>query len=455
LKVLQVSTADIASGAELVAMNLHLGLRRRGCRTWLVVGEKRSSVDGVIQFDNDAARRAWARFWIHLGQRSGRVLGDNRVGRRLRRLLGYRIGQPGRWWQVDRGWEDMDFPATAQLLDLTPERPDILHCNNLHGAYFDLRCLPALARQVPVVMTIHDFWPLTGHCGGPVDCTRWQIGCGQCPDLTLYPPLKRDNTAANYQRKRAIFSAARVHPICTSQWMRRCLETSPLASVAEQARVIHLGIDTAIFRPAPDRAAVRQQLNLPVDAAIVLFAASTGKKNPFKDYATIAAATRQVAERGVGKPLWFLLVGGEPTREQLGSATVFGVGHIHDRQTLAKCYQAADLFMHATLADTWGLTITEALGCGTPVVATQVGGIPEQVLDGQTGLLVPSRDAKAFADAVHHLLTDEPLRKRMSQEAVKLVQQRFELTRQIDQYLDAFHDIRATWLRQRSAAAPD
>ena len=449
LKILQVSTADLASGAEAVAMGLHLGLRRRGCQTWLAVGERRTSIDGVLLMDNDAERSAWARFWIRAGQRLGRLFGHGRLGQRVRTLLGYRVGQPARWWQVDQGWEDMDFPATARLLDLPPERPDLLHGNNLHGAYFDLRRLPDLARQVPIALTLHDFWSLTGHCGSPMGCTRWQIGCGQCPDLTLYPPVKRDNTAANYRRKREAFTAARVFPICTSQWMRRCIETSPLSAVADQARVIHLGVDTTVFRPAADRSAARRRLGLPEDAAVVMFAASTGKKNPFKDYATLEKATRQVAERGVGRPLWFLLVGGEPVRERLGPATVLGLGHLHDREEMAGCYQSADVFMHATLADTWGLTITEALACGTPVVATALGGIPEQVIDGATGLLAPLRDAEAFAAAVHRLLTDEPLRQRLGRQAAELAQQRFDVERQIDEYLEAFHDIRAAWEQQR------
>jgi glycosyltransferase involved in cell wall biosynthesis len=65
--------------------------------------------------------------------------------------------------------------------------------------------------------------------------------------------------------------------------------------------------------------------------------------------------------------------------EDVGGAELRFVPYQKDPETVARCYQAADVYVHAACAEVWGLTITEALACGTPVVATAVGGIPEQV----------------------------------------------------------------------------
>src|SRR4029079_4578923 len=85
------------------------------------------------------------------------------------------------------GLEDFDYPNSVELLRFLPQKPDLLHCHNLHGNYFDLRALAGLSRQIPTVLTLHDAWLLSGHCAHSFECERWTIGCGECPDLTIYP----------------------------------------------------------------------------------------------------------------------------------------------------------------------------------------------------------------------------------------------------------------------------
>ena len=51
---------------------------------------------------------------------------------------------------------------------------------------------------MPVALTLHDEWLLTGHCAYTLGCERWRIGCGRCPDLTIYPAIRRDSTAENF-----------------------------------------------------------------------------------------------------------------------------------------------------------------------------------------------------------------------------------------------------------------
>jgi glycosyltransferase involved in cell wall biosynthesis len=136
-----------------------------------------------------------------------------------------------------------------------------------------------------------------------------------------------------------------------------------------------------------------------------------------------------------------------------------------DFHVVAQYYQAADLYLHAAHADTFPNTVLEALACGTPVVATAVGGIPEQVkgLDAAggplaalncrsvgeaTGILVPARDAQGMAHGCLRLLDDPALHRRLSTNAVHEVRQRFDLQRQVDQYLEWYHHV----LQNRSAA---
>jgi glycosyltransferase involved in cell wall biosynthesis len=122
---------------------------------------------------------------------------------------------------------------------------------------------------------------------------------------------------------------------------------------------------------------------------------------------------------------------------------------------LAQYYQAADVCLHAARADTFPTTVLESLACGTPVVASAVGGIPEQVrsltsLHGlgraadageATGALVAPGDAEGMGRVVADLLTRADLRARLAGNAVRDARQRFGLDRQRDAYLEWYDEL--------------
>src|SRR5262249_10828825 len=139
---------------------------------------------------------------------------------------------------------------------------DIVHAHNLHGYYFDLRILPELSGKIPLVLTLHDAWLLSGHCAHSFDCMRWQIGCGQCPDLSIYPPIKRDATSFNWRRKQQIFAQSKLYITTPSEWLMRRAQASILAPAIQDARVIPNGVDLGIFRPSRDRDKMRYRLGL-------------------------------------------------------------------------------------------------------------------------------------------------------------------------------------------------
>src|SRR5262249_17124394 len=129
------------------------------------------------------------------------------------------LSEPGRWLDHQLGIENFRFPGTKRLLTLADKQPSILHLHNLHGGYFDLPILPWISQQVPTVVTLHDAWLLSGHCAHSFACEKWRTGCGECPDLTIYPEIRRDATRYNWQRKREIYSRSRLYVSTPSQWL--------------------------------------------------------------------------------------------------------------------------------------------------------------------------------------------------------------------------------------------
>jgi glycosyltransferase involved in cell wall biosynthesis len=218
------------------------------------------------------------------------------------------------------------------------------------------------------------------------------------------------------------------------------VEQSMLAAGVIEARIIPNGVDLSIFHPAAPGAA-RAALEISPAARVVLFAAQAPRQNVWKDYQTVQDAVALIAERIKGDRLVFLALGQDPAPEQIGPVDVRFVSYQTDLESVASCYQAADVYVHAARADTFPNTVLEALACGTPVVATAVGGIPEQIDDGLTGFLVPAGDAHALADRLTQLLADAALRRRMATRGVETARREFDVRQQADAYLGWYHEL--------------
>jgi len=263
LTVLQVSTSDHYGGAQSVAFNLFQHYRARGLRSYLAVGRKREEDRNVVVISNWKSRGTWERSWLRL-QRWAAIRGL-RIIRRLARSL----ANPIEVISAMRGVEHFNYPGTRHLLDLVPRRPDVVHCHNLHGGYFDLRYLPEFSHQIPTLLTLHDAWLLGGGCIHSFDCDRWRTGCGRCPQLSSRPPFRADGTARNWRRKAGIYERSRVFVATPCHWLLRKVEQSELASAVVEGRVIPNGVDLTCFSPG-DRRAARTAIGLPADAAILL-----------------------------------------------------------------------------------------------------------------------------------------------------------------------------------------
>jgi D-inositol-3-phosphate glycosyltransferase len=193
--------------------------------------------------------------------------------------------------------------------------------------------------------------------------------------------------------------------------------------------VVAPGVDLGLFHPPADpaaRAAVRRRLGLPTDRPVALFA---GRVQPLKGPDVLVRALAVLAARGGPVPLLVILGGasGRLTAVRELEALAASTGVAADtvvrppvsRAELADWYAAADLVAMPSRSESFGLVAAEAQACGTPVVASAVGGLRTVVQDGVTGRLVGSHDAEPWADALAALVADEAGRQRMSRAAAR------------------------------------
>jgi len=154
----------------------------------------------------------------------------------------------------------------------------------------------------------------------------------------------------------------------------------------------------------------------------------------------------------------FLNLGDSSPDEQIGEKTrVVYVPFQENIEMVARYYQAADVYVHAAKADTFPNSVLESLACGIPVVATAVGGIPEQIKgliqeyasdaynrsdsSEATGILVPAGHAQSMAEAMRLLLTNEKLRLQLGKNACRDASAHFGLQRHVTDYLDWYAEI--------------
>ena len=413
MNILMLNTYDRGGGAEQVACDLFHAYRGAGHDARMLVRYQWTTDHNISTLNPYQGTYFWSGMCAKLENiisKQSSFYGKFHWLDWLRRTA-----FPKRWLDHLSGAADFNYPSSWNLLD-DEWKPDIIHAHNLHGDYFDLRAFEMLGQRIPIVWTLHDTWAFTGHCAHFLECERWLSGCGHCPDLKRPPSILLDGSAKNYQTKKMIYEKSKFAVAAPSHWMMSNVERSILRD--KEKRVIPNGIDLSIFKRGNKQFA-RRALGLPGEAFICLYVSSFGAQtNPYKDYTTISRTVEILTS--IIPDIFFICIGGS-TLQTRQSHSLF-TGFVDDRNLMALYYQASDILLHAANAENFPCALLEAMACGTAVVATAIGGISEQIENGQTGFLVPRKDADEMARIVLLLQKNPPLLAEVSQNASKVAQ---------------------------------
>src|SRR5262249_36547545 len=167
------------------------------------------------------------------------------------------------------------------------------------------------------------------------------------------------------------------------------------------------GIDTRVFKPR-DKELCRKQLGLPADVFVI----ATGGASLTDENKNVPWLLEQLSALPDLDDV-IILAFGEGAAPVPDRLNVRFTGGMSDRCDLARLLSAADVFVTASLMETYGLTLVEAMACGIPVVAFRVGGIPEAAPDGQGAILCPSQDGAALLAAITNLRKSPELREKL------------------------------------------
>lgn len=352
------------------------------------------------------------------------------------------------WVDAGRRWQALlaDYPErpgnleiftdTASTLDVDDipgiHEADVVHLHWVAGMIDFSSPLGALSAR-PVVWTLHDMNPFTGGCHYSAGCERWAEGCGMCPALGS---TRRDDIShAAWRTRHAAYGALRPEVVTPSRWLGGLASRSPLFS-GRRVRVIPNGLDTEGFRPWPTPA-IREGLGVPQDAFVVLFGAAS-VANHRKGFRQLVRALEELQSLG-RVPNAVLGVFG-----QWGGAAprlpfpVMEFGYVHDERTLAALYSMADMVLIPSLEDNLPSVVLEALACGTPVGAFDVGGMPDMVDHRATGWLARPYDARDLASGIVWANAMKERDPALGVRCRTTVLERFSLTGQVQAYRDLY-----------------
>ncbi len=307
-----------------------------------------------------------------------------------------------------------------------------LHC--LHGGFFSYLALPELTQSKPTVLVLHDMWPFTGHCTYSLDCERWKTGCGKCPYPKTSDAIERDSTHIEWKLKNWVYGRSKLTLICPSRWIAEQAQQSML----NRFPIHHIphGVDVETFQPL-DREQCRSMLGITPGKKVLMFAAVQLNEQR-KGGDLLVKALRDLPESLKSETELLLLGEGSGKVAQAAGIPAISLGYLKNTRMMAIAYAAADLFLCPTRAEVLGLVILESMACGTPVVAFNVGGVPDLVRPNLTGYLAKPEDATDFRDGIVQLLEADAQRAQLRQHCRAIVLAEYTLELQIQRYLELY-----------------
>lgn len=314
---------------------------------------------------------------------------------------------------------------------------DIINLHWVNGGFISLKSLEKLVDlKKPIVWTLHDMWAITGGCHHAADCEKFTFNCSNCPCLRING--QKDISNFVFNKKQLLFNNSNISVISCSNWLSNKVASSKLLG-NKKIFTIPNPLDTSKFKPMEKQKA-REKLILPKGKHLILIGAMN-VNNVWKgfDYLIKAINLMHQSNPELNKIIE-LVVFGKSTKKILTKIPfhVHQLGELKNEDEIIYAYNSADVYVAPSLQDNLPNTVMEAMACGVPVVAFNVGGIPDMVDHNINGILVEPRSSEALANGIKLLLTDDNLRKTFSVNARDKVVKNFDEKIVAEQYLKVY-----------------
>ena len=412
MNLLILNTFDNQGGAAIATYRLHRGLRSIGVNSHLLVQSKKTEDYSVI----------------------GPVSKWQKVIAILRPYLdGFATYFYSKHQKVPFSSAWLPEKLTSKVAKL---KPDIVHLFWVNGGFLRIETLKNFKQ--PIVWTLHDMWPFTGGCHYDDECGKFHQSCGNCP--VLNSEHEQDLSRRILKRKQKSWEDVPIIVVATSHWLADMARSSSIFR-DQRIEVIPNGIDTEIYKPG-NKVAARAAYNLPQDKYLILFSAFSATSDKRKGNQFLVLALEKMSQAGWGSKTELVIIGAsKPESPPDMEMKVHYMGHMHDEISQVLLYSAADVVVAPSMQENLSNTVMESLACGTPVVAFNIGGMPDMINHRINGYLATPFESDDLADGIMWVLESKERHDTLSKQARETVEKRYALKTVANQYLSLYRDI--------------
>lgn len=412
MNLLIVNTYDKLGGAAIATYRMHKGLILRGVNSKLLVQVKASDDFSVF---SEASK--WKKIFAFIKPRL-----DGLLVRLYRNRNGV-LFSPA-------------IVADSLIKNLKELSPDIVHLFWVNGGFMKIETLKKVKQ--PVVWTLHDMWPFTGGCHYDDECGRFQQSCGSCPLLGS----KDDNDLSRrtWERKRRSWSGVPIVVVATSHWLAQMARSSTLFS-DYRVEVIPNGIDTTIYKPV-NKDIARRVFNFSKDKNLLLFSAFSATTDKRKGNQFLIEALKIISKAKEDSNIELVIIGAtKPENPPDLGMKVHYMGLFHDEISQVLLYSAADVVIAPSMQENLSNTVMESLACATPVVAFNIGGMPDMIDHQINGYLATPFDSNDLAKGIRWVIENKTRHNTLAQRARQTVLERYNIEQIADQYIALYKSI--------------
>lgn len=390
MKVLHISTSDRQGGAAIAAYRLNEALQNEGVASKMLVYNKITLNPTVECFSSFCG--VWGKLFYKLFIPLRTLI----KGKMLHNIVTFSISK---YW----GCRIHNLPLVQEA--------DIIYIHWINGGFLTVKEIERILRLgKPTFIFLHDMWLLTGGCHCSFSCQRYCSSCNNCP--TINRTAVKWISKYVFKNKKRLGNYSNLHLISPSHWMDDCVRKSALFHHVDRIIIPNL-LNVVRFSPI-DKIVTRKLLGLPLNCRLILFAADSGTQKPYKGWSLLKKAIARMPKSNAA----IVVLGNYLTPDEASSFPFvsYSMGKIFDEYSLTLFYNAVDVYVTASLAESFGQTIIESQACGTIPVGFDLGGIPDIIEHKKTGYLAKNKDVEDLKDGILWALNhseDESIKKNM------------------------------------------
>lgn len=398
MKIVHVTTGYNHGGAAIACKRLVEAQREAGIDARVITQEKGDFNDYVISTTKTSFKKklnfiqhAWEKFIFLFYEKSSLV------------RFQFSLGNSGEF---------------ISHLDIFKDA-DIIHFHWINAGFISLKEMRKIINsEKTVVWTLHDMWAFTGGCHYSGDCSNYKSSCGNC--IYLKTPSSKDLSTKIFRDKQQLYSSGNLHIITPSKWLAGCAKQS---SLLQNIPISVIPNAVSEIKINNDRNKMRQELGLPLDKKLILFGAFN-LDHERKGSSYLKEALSQISEDSD----FNILVFGKKSElfSELRLKTHF-MGYSSDEEYIRKIYASADVYVNPSVEDNLPNTVLESLSVGTPVVAFNMGGMPDMIDHQKNGYLAEFKNSKQLSEGILWCVENNT-NGHLSENAVQTIRSKFDYT---------------------------